>query len=114
LVAGTCRASSASTASTSSGAGVTSTEAASGSCSAWLIRSAATCTGSAVASARIAISVGPASASMPTRPCSSRLAAVTQMLPGPVITSTGAQRSDSSAPSEPYPSMAIAWAPPTA
>ena len=47
---------------------VTSTEAASGSCSAWLIRSAATCTGSAVASARIAISVGPASASMPIAP----------------------------------------------
>jgi hypothetical protein len=50
---------------------VTSTLAASGSCSAWLIRSAATCTGSAVSSARIAISVGPASASMPIRPRSS-------------------------------------------
>ena len=57
--------------------GVTSTLAASGSCSAWLIRSAATCTGSAVSSARMAISVGPASASMPTTPRSSRLAAVT-------------------------------------
>ena len=38
---------------------MTSTAAASVSCSAWLIRSAATCTGSAVSSARIAISVGP-------------------------------------------------------
>ena len=47
------------------------------SCSAWLIRSAATCAGSAVSSARIAISVGPASESMPMRPLSSRLAAVT-------------------------------------
>ncbi len=47
LVAGTCRASSASTASTSATDGVTSTLAASGSCSAWLIRSAATCAGSA-------------------------------------------------------------------
>ena len=44
---------------------VTSTAAAITSCSAWLIRSAATCTGSAVSSARIAISVGPASESMP-------------------------------------------------
>ena len=56
---------------------VTSTAPASGSCSAWLIRSAATCAGSAVSSARIAISVGPASESMPIRPRSSRLAAVT-------------------------------------
>ena len=40
--------------------------------------------GSAVASARTAISVGPASASMPMTPLSSRLAAATQMLPGPV------------------------------
>ena len=76
LVAGTCRASSASTASASATESVTSTLAASGSCSAWLIRSAATCAGSAVSSARIAISVGPASASMPTTPRSSRLAAV--------------------------------------
>ena len=38
---------------------VTSTEAAIGSCSAWLIRSAATKAASALSSARIAISVGP-------------------------------------------------------
>ena len=56
---------------------VTSTAAASGSCSAWEIRSAATCTGSAVSSASTAISVGPASESMLTRPFSSRLAATT-------------------------------------
>ena len=54
---------------------VTRTLAAIGSCSAWLIRSAATYAGSAVSSARIAISVGPASESMPTTPRSSRLAA---------------------------------------
>ena len=42
------------------------------------------------ASARIAISVGPASASMPTTPRTSRFAAATYTLPGPVITSTGA------------------------
>ena len=59
LVAATCGSSSFSTASASSAESVTSTAAASGSCSAWLIRSAATCTGSAVSSARIAISVGP-------------------------------------------------------
>ena len=54
---------------------VTRTLAASGSCSAWLIRSAATYAGSAESSARIAISVGPASESMPTTPRSSRFAA---------------------------------------
>ena len=54
---------------------VTSTLAAAGSCSAWLIRSAATYAASALSSARIAISVGPASESMPTTPLSSRLAA---------------------------------------
>ena len=68
--------SSSSTASASAALSVTSTAPASGSCSAWLIRSAATCTGSAVSSARIAISVGPASESMPIQPRSSRLAAV--------------------------------------
>ena len=56
---------------------VTSTEAAITSCSAWLIRSAATTAASAVSSARIAISVGPASESIPMRPLSRRLAAVT-------------------------------------
>src|SRR5262249_36058476 len=71
-------------------------------------RSAATCTGSADASARIAISVGPASASMPSRPRSSRLAATTQMLPGPVT--IGARGHDC----VPYANIATAWAPPTA
>jgi hypothetical protein len=63
----------------------------------------------------MAISVGPASASMPTTPRSSRLAAVTQMLPGPVIMSTGSQCSAPSGSTvEPYASIATAWAPPTA
>ena len=70
----TCLSSSASTSSASRSDGVTSTLAASGSCSAWLIRSAATYAGSAVSSASTAISVGPASESMPTTPLSSRLA----------------------------------------
>ncbi|SKV59353.1 Uncharacterised protein [Mycobacteroides abscessus subsp. abscessus] len=65
------------TASASAALSVTKTLAANTSCSAWLIRSAATCTGSAVSSARIAISVGPASASMPTSDRHNRLAAVT-------------------------------------
>ena len=77
LVVATWASSSASTASASAGDVVTSTDAAAGSCSAWLMRSAATCTGSAVSSARIAISVVPASESMPMRPRSTRLAAVT-------------------------------------
>ena len=76
LVSGTWRASSASTASTSASDAVTSTDAAFGSCSAWEMRSAATCTGSAESSARTAISVVPASESMPISPRSSRLAAV--------------------------------------
>lgn len=76
-VVGSWAASSASVAAASSSLGVTSTLPAISSCSAWLIRSAATCAGSAVWSARIAISVGPASASMPTRDRHSRLAAVT-------------------------------------
>ena len=77
LVAATCPGTSSRTASASASLGVTSTAPASGSCSAWLIRSAATCAGSAVSSARIATSVGPASESMPISPRSSRLAAVT-------------------------------------
>lgn len=77
LVAATWGASSASVAAASSSESVTRTAAAIGSCSAWLIRSAATCAGSAVASARIAISVGPASASIPMRPLRRRLAAAT-------------------------------------
>ncbi len=59
------------------GESVTRTAAAIGSCSAWLTRSAATCTASAVASARTAISVGPASESMPTVPWTYRLAEAT-------------------------------------
>ncbi len=58
-----------STASASCSLSVISTLAAMGSCSAWLIRSAATNAASAVSSAMIAISVGPASASMLTVPC---------------------------------------------
>ena len=73
---------------------VTSTAAASGSCSAWLSRSAATYAGSAVSSARIRISVGPASESMPTRPLSSRLAVTVQIEPGPVTRSTRAHGPD--------------------
>ncbi len=89
FVAVTRFSSSLSTLSASASLMVTSTLAAIGSCSAWLIRSVATCTGSALSSARIAISVGPASASMPTSPRSNRFAAVTHTLPGPVIMSTG-------------------------
>jgi hypothetical protein len=44
---------------------VTSTDAATTSCSAWLIKSAATNSALAVSSAKIAISVGPASESIP-------------------------------------------------
>ncbi len=77
LVLATCTASSASTASASAGESVTSTEPEVGPCSAWLIRSAATSEASALSSARTAISVGPASESMPIRPANSRLAAAT-------------------------------------
>ena len=77
LVSSSWAATAASTASASSALVVSSTEAAMTSCSAWLIMSAATWTGSAVWSARIAISVGPASASMPTTARHRRLAAVT-------------------------------------
>ena len=76
-VAWTCLPSSATTSSASRSESVTSTLAAAGSCSAWLTRSAATYAGSALSSARIAISVVPASESMPTTPRSSRFAAAT-------------------------------------
>ena len=56
---------------------VTKTAAAITSCSAWLIRSAATSAASALSSAKIAISVGPASESIPIIPRSARLAAAT-------------------------------------
>ena len=90
-VAWTCFSSSASTSSASRSLGVTSTLAASTSCSAWLIRSAATYAASALSSASTAISVGPASESMPMRPLSNRLAATVWMDPGPVTRSTGRQ-----------------------
>ena len=54
-----------------------STDAATTSCSACEMRSAATNAGSALSSATIAISVGPASLSMPTLPRNNRLASVT-------------------------------------
>ena len=75
LVTDTCLSSSRSTSSARVSESVTRTDAASGSCSAWLTRSAATYAASAVSSARIAISVGPASESIPTMPLSSRFAA---------------------------------------
>ena len=56
---------------------VTKTAAAMTSCSAWLIRSAATSAAIALSSAKIAISVGPASESIPIIPRSARLAAAT-------------------------------------
>ena len=52
-------------------------------CSAWLTKSVATRCGSACASARIRLSVGPATMSMPTRPKRMRLASATYWLPGP-------------------------------
>ncbi len=83
---------------------------------------AATWSGSAESSARMAISVGPASASMPMSPLRRRLAATTQMLPGPVTSDTGSQTTDSpstephsgSSSTKPCANMATAWAPPTA
>ena len=69
--------SSASTAAANSGESVTSTAAAITSCSAWLIKSAATSAAIADESARIAISVGPASESIPITPRKARLAAAT-------------------------------------
>ena len=51
--------------------------------------SEATSSGSASASAITAISVGPASKSMPTRPNSCRFASATYALPAPMIMSTG-------------------------
>ena len=77
LVAATWSGSSACTRSASAGESVTSTAAASGSCSDCDTRSAATSAGSAVSSASTMISVGPASESMLTIPRSSRLAATT-------------------------------------
>ena len=55
------------------GSVVISRQAASSSCSAWPIRSAATKAGSAVWSAMMPISVGPFSPSMPTTPCQDAL-----------------------------------------
>ncbi|CAB4750545.1 unannotated protein [freshwater metagenome] len=69
--------SSAATASAKDWLSVTKIAAAITSCSAWLIKSAATSAGIALLSANIAISVGPASESIPTVPRSARLAAAT-------------------------------------
>ncbi len=60
-----------------------------------------------MSSATTTSSEGPASDSMPTIPATSRLAAVTYMLPGPTMTSTGR------IVSVPYARAAIACAPPT-
>ena len=68
VAVGTWRSSSAVTASARASLGVTRTLAAIGSCSDWLIMSAATNAGSAVSSAITAISVGPASESIATVP----------------------------------------------
>ena len=53
------------------------------------IKSAATHSAGADPSAKITISLGPASMSMPTVPNTWRLASVTQAPPGPTIRSTG-------------------------
>ena len=90
--------------------GDTSRTCASGSCSAWLSKSAATVAGSALSSAITNNSLGPAGRSMPGPPGkleTNALAAATQALPGPAIRSTGAI---SPAPNA---SAAIACAPPT-
>ena len=79
-----------STASASAALVVTRIAGESGPCSAWVTRSAATRTGSALSSARTIPSDGPAGRSIPTKPATSSLAAVTQALPGPTIRSTGA------------------------
>ncbi len=84
------RPTSASTASASGAEVVISTATARTSCSAWAMRSLATSAASAVASARTRISLGPAIMSMSTLPKTSRLAAVTNALPGPQILSTAA------------------------
>ena len=77
LVFPTCIFNSASTALANSTESVTKIAAAMTSCSAWLIKSAATSLARAEESARTAISVGPASESIPITPRSARLAAAT-------------------------------------
>jgi len=81
---------------------------ASGSCSAWASRSAATTSASAVRSAITASSDGPATKSMPTRFASCTLASDTKRLPGPTMRSTAF-----TGPA-PNASAAMAWAPPIA
>ena len=81
----------------------------SGPCSAWLRRSAATCAGGAPASATTSTSDGPAGMSMATMASefwSVIFAAVTNWFPGPKILSTFGHVS------VPWPSAAIACAPP--
>ena len=76
-------------------------------CSAWATRSAATQSASAESSARITTSLGPASWSMATRPCTCRFASATNALPGPTILATAPMRA------VPQARAAMAWAPPT-
>ena len=77
LVALTRIINSALTASANAALSVTRIAAAMTSCSAWLMRSAATSAAIALLSANIAISVGPASESIPITPRSARFAAAT-------------------------------------
>ena len=77
FVRGTRIANSFSTSSINSLLFVIRTAAAITSCSAWLMRSAATSAAIALSSATIAISVGPASESIPMIPRNARLAAAT-------------------------------------
>mmetsp|Transcript_40042 Transcript_40042/g.87432 ORF Transcript_40042/g.87432 Transcript_40042/m.87432 type:complete len:218 (-) Transcript_40042:487-1140(-) len=79
------------------------------SCSAWASRSAAITSGSAVLSARTSTSLGPASMSMPQKPFTMDLAAVTHLFPGPTMMSQAATPG-----TDPYAMAAIACAPPTA
>ena len=76
------------TASANSRLSVTSTAEDSGSCSAWLRRSAATHSGFDFPSARTKISLGPAIMSMAVWPKTFRLAVATKTPPGPTILST--------------------------
>ena len=88
-----CFSTAASTASAYAAEKVTRQQLASGSCSAWAMRSMATSAGSAVSSATTQTSEGPAIISMPTSPETIFLAAATYALPGPVILHTGSMDS---------------------
>ena len=84
-------ASSASIASATDSLQVTTIAVPPGPCSAWAARSDATSAGGASSSATTTSSDGPAGDSMPTTPApaTSRLAMLTNTLPGPTTTSTG-------------------------